>query len=136
MSAQCSLHVGKEVVMSRRKIENFAFLQEIVNKLKILNPYKVILFGSVASGRQGKDSDLDITVILDSEEVVPTAEEKVEQKVRVRKSVYELSKQTPIDLIVYTKAEYEILSQNDSAFIEEIENNGIVLYEKADRILA
>ncbi len=36
---------------------------DIVKKLKPLNPYQIILFGSYAYGTPTKDSDLDISVI-------------------------------------------------------------------------
>jgi predicted nucleotidyltransferase len=36
---------------------------DIVEKLKPLNPYQIILFGSYAYGSPTKDSDLDICVI-------------------------------------------------------------------------
>ena len=34
---------------------------DIVEKLKPLNPYKIILFGSYAYGSPTKDSDIDLT---------------------------------------------------------------------------
>ena len=37
--------------------------QLIVEKLKPLNPYQIILFGSYAYGTPTKDSDLDICII-------------------------------------------------------------------------
>ncbi len=75
-------------------------------------------------------------VILDSDKVSEFYEDKLKNKIIVRKSIYELSKKIPIDLLVYTKAEYEILLQNESSFIKEIEETGKKLYEKADRVLA
>ena len=75
-------------------------------------------------------------VILDSGEVSVSFEEKLKNKIQVRESIYDLSKKMPIDLIVYTRAEYDILSKNKSSIILEIENSGKVLYEKTGRILA
>lgn len=112
------------------------YLQKIIEKLKSLKPYKIILFGSFASGKQDEGSDLDIIVILDSDKIAKSFEDKLKNKIKVRRSIYELSKKIPIDLIVYTRAEYEILSQNKSSFIQEIENSGKVLYEKTDQVLA
>lgn len=112
------------------------YLQEIVEKLKPLKPYKIILFGSFASGKQDEESDLDILVILDSDKIAKSFEDKLKIKIKVRQSVYDLSKKVPIDLIVYTRAEYDILFQNKNSFIREIENNGKVLYERTDQVLA
>jgi len=112
------------------------YIKEIIRKLKSLKPYKIILFGSTAEGKQNEGSDLDIMVILDSDKVSISFEDKLKNKIKVRKSIYDLSKKIPIDLIVYTRAEYDILSKNKSSIILEIENSGKVLYEKESRILA
>jgi len=117
-------------------IKSHKYLKEIIRRLKSLKPYKIILFGSLAAGRQSKESDVDLMVILDSDKVSESYEDKLKNKIIVRKSIYELSKKIPIDLLVYTKAEYEILLQNESSFIKEIEETGKKLYEKADRVLA
>ena len=79
---------------------------------------------------------MDILVILDSDKIAKSFEDKLKIKVKVRQSVYDLSKKVPIDLIVYTRAEYDILFQNKNSFIREIENNGKVLYERTDQVLA
>ena len=55
----------------------------------------------------------------------------MKNKLLVRKTIYEISKKIPIDLIVYTKREYEIIQNNKSAFYNEIENTGKIIYEKA-----
>ena len=56
-------------------------------------------------------------VILDACEVSVSFEEKLKNKIQVRESIYDLSKKMPIDLIVYTRAEYDILSKNKSSII-------------------
>ncbi|NOZ61956.1 MAG: nucleotidyltransferase domain-containing protein, partial [Calditrichaeota bacterium] len=111
-------------------------LQEILKRLKAIKPVKIILFGSVAQKIESKDSDIDLLVVLDSDKIAQTYEEKLKNKMFVRKAIFDLSKKIPIDLIVYTKAEFEILAKTDSSFINEINNNGKIIYEKADFELA
>jgi len=92
---------------------------------------KIILFGSYANGNFSEDSDIDLIVILDSSEIAKNYEEKMKNKLLVRKSIYELSKKIPIDLVVYTKTEYDIIANNENSFYNEIVNSGKILYEKA-----
>ncbi|MCI5142940.1 MAG: nucleotidyltransferase domain-containing protein, partial [Candidatus Electrothrix sp. ATG1] len=42
------------------------------------------------------------------------------------------SKKTPIDLLVYTKGEYDIIRKSENSFCNEIKRTGKVLYEKAN----
>ena len=112
--------------------DNSKYIPEIINKLKKTNPYKIILFGSYASRVVSEDSDIDLVVVLDSSEIGRNYEEKMKNKLMVRRSIYELSKKMAIDLVIYTKAEYDIISNNENSFFNEIENTGKILYEKTN----
>ena len=112
------------------------YLKQIIEKLKTVNPYKVILFGSVVKGEEGEESDIDLIVILDSEKILNSYEDRLKNKIKVRKSIYELSKKVPIDLMVYTRGEYEIISKNRGSFFKEVEETGKIIYEKTDKVLA
>ena len=111
---------------------NNKYINRITEKLKELNPYKVILFGSYANKQFDENSDIDIMVILDSSAITESYEEKMKNKLKVRRNIYEISKKIPIDLLVYTKAEYDIISNSGNSFYNEIKNTGKVLYEKTD----
>ena len=50
-------------------------------------------------------------------------------RLMVRKSLLAVNKHVPIDLIVYTKGEYELLQKHGSSFLQEIESNGKSPYE-------
>lgn len=104
---------------------------EIVSRLLALDPYRIVLFGSYASGAGDSGGDVDLLVILDSEVISRTYEERMKRRLIVRDSIQEINKQTPIDLIVYTKAEYEFLQKHGASFLNEIESSGKTLYEKA-----
>ena len=112
------------------------YIEEIVAKLILLDPYKIILFGSQASGTYTEDSDIDLFVILDSERVSQTYEEKMRNYLTASNQIIEINERVPIDLIVYTKAEYDILEENNVSFINEVRETGKTLYEKESKRLA
>ncbi len=110
--------------------DNRKYIPEIINKLKQINPYKIILFGSYANRNVSEDSDIDLIVVLDSLEIAKNYDDKIKNKLIVRKSIYDLSKKVPIDLVIYTKDEYDIILNNENSFFTEIENTGKTLYKK------
>ncbi len=114
--------------------DKFTYLNEIIKNLKSKKIYKIVLFGSLAEKSSIEDSDIDLLIILDSNKISTTFEERLKNKLEIRKRILKISQETPIDLIVYTKAEYELLKEN-SFFLKQIEKSGKILYEKADRIL-
>ena len=105
------------------------YISQIVERLKQLRVYKIILFGSYAWGVPAKESDIDIMVVLDKDEWPKNYEEKMENKLTVRKIILDLSAQIPIDLVVYTKPMYRKFNELDSMFSREIAEKGKVLYE-------
>ena len=107
------------------------YIDNIVSRLLTLDPYKIVLFGSHAIETQGEGSDIDLLVILDSEAISQTYKEKMKKKLMVRNKIIEINERVPIDLIVYTKAEYEIMVKHGSSFLKEITTSGKTLYEKA-----
>ena len=111
-----------------RKIKSS--LDQIVSRLLTVDPYRIVLFGSLASGMEKAESDIDLLVILDSETISQTYEERIKKKLTVRNSIREINKQIPIDLLVYTKAEYDLLQKHGISFLKGIENSGRTLYEK------
>ena len=51
-------------------------------------------------------------------------------RLMLRDSIQEINRKIPIDLIVYTKAEYELLQRYGISFLREIEIVGKILPEK------
>ncbi|MBW1779180.1 MAG: nucleotidyltransferase domain-containing protein [Deltaproteobacteria bacterium] len=111
--------------------DNRKYIPEIIKNIRQINPYKIILFGSYANGVFSEDSDLDLLVILDSPKIANNYDEKMRNRLLVRRNIYALSKKVPVDLVVYTKGEYDIISESGSSFYNEIAKTGKVLYEKA-----
>ena len=107
----------------------YAYIPLLIERLKILGPYKVILFGSRAYGTPDKDSDIDLMVVLDTDEMPRTFRENLDNKLLVRDVLWDLSTRVSIDLIVHTKPMYEKFIELDSMFAREISQRGKVLYE-------
>ena len=106
-------------------------LEEITQRLKEIDPYKVVVFGSVTKQNNDEDSDIDLLVILNSDKISQNYDEKMEKKLLVRNAIWDLSKQIPIDLLVYTRKEFEIIMNNKNSFFIELEKTGKIIYEKA-----
>ena len=87
------------------------------------HPRRVILFGSFARGTPAPDSDADLLVEMD------TPLRNVEQAVEIRRAV---DFPFPTDLLVRTPQQVaERLALGD-AFLKEVVEKGIVLYEATD----
>ena len=105
-------------------------LDDIVSRLRSVDPYRIVLFGSAALGERDVDSDIDLLVILDSQVVTRAYVERMKTRIAVRDSIREINRRLPIDLIVYTRAEYDLLRKQGVSFLCGIERTGKTLYEK------
>jgi predicted nucleotidyltransferase len=93
---------------------------KIVEKLKPLNPVKIILFGSYAYGIPNADSDLDICVI--KKEVKSKAKEKKE----IRKCLQEFS--IAKDILVPSIEEFEFYKNQYGSIFMDIDQRGKILW--------
>ena len=108
-----------------------AVLDSLVVSLKPSDPYKIVLFGSHAKETSTENSDIDIMVILDNDHVAKTYQERLDKKVAVRNLVLEINRKIPLDMLVYSKEELNLVKQHGNYFIDEIEKTGRTIYEKA-----
>ncbi len=106
-------------------------LQQILLALKDENVQKIIVFGSVANGYVHEDSDIDLLIVMDTDYLPITYEERLEYRIQIRRKIRDIAKRIPIDLLIYTRKEYQILTENMNAFMREIHDFGKVIYEKA-----
>jgi len=106
-------------------------LDSLVASLKPSDPYKIILFGSHAKENPNKDSDIDLMVILDNDHVSKTYQERLNKKIYVRNLVLEINRKIPLDLLVYSREELNLIKNRGNCFIDEIEETGKIIYEKA-----
>jgi predicted nucleotidyltransferase len=84
---------------------------------------KVVVFGSRVRGDFDASSDLDVMIII------PTMQSETRAKViRITHDI-ELEYEVPISPILYTVNEYAVNKKLKSSFIEQVENEGIVLYD-------
>jgi len=111
--------------MDIKTIDSSQIIQEIVEAVKPLDPYKVILFGSYAYGQPEMDSDIDLLVILKEEHIPKNYNEDMQLYLKVSSRIRDIKKRFPIDLIVYTKSMYEKALSLDNSFIKEISKKGI-----------
>jgi predicted nucleotidyltransferase len=107
-----------------------AILDRLVYSLKPSDPYKIVLFGSYANGNPNENSDIDIMVILDNNHISKTYEERLNKKIFIRKLVLEINRKIPLDILVYSKQELNIIKERGNYFIDEIERTGKIIYEK------
>lgn len=103
--------------------------QEIVERLKPLEPDKIILFGSYAYGEPKKDSDIDLFLLKDDLDISQIKSYKLE----LQKRLFDLQKKylLGIDLFVDSskRVEYRIKDVKDQ-FYTEILTKGIEVYGK------
>lgn len=103
--------------VTRRQIN--AVVQKIVQEF---NPEKVILFGSYAYGKPNIDSDVDLLVVMESDE------RPAKRTARVISAVH--GKTFPMDLLVRTPEEIAHRLAIGDFFVQEIVSMGKVLYER------
>ena len=105
-------------------------IDNLVFSLKPSDPYKIILFGSYANGNPDEHSDIDLMVILDDHQVSKTYEERLNRKIVIRNLVLDINRKIPLDILVYSKEELNIIKKNGNFLIDEIEKKGKIIYEK------
>ncbi|RJP33660.1 MAG: nucleotidyltransferase domain-containing protein [Candidatus Omnitrophota bacterium] len=106
-----------------------AYIPLILERLKQIHPYKIILYGSHAYGNPDASSDIDLLVVIDRDDIPETFREKSDLYLETVRVIRDLQKQISIDLIVHTKAMYRKFIDLGSMFSQEIVQKGIVLYE-------
>ncbi|MCL2139410.1 MAG: nucleotidyltransferase domain-containing protein [Treponema sp.] len=110
--------------------ENY-YIDQLLEILKQADPYKIILFGSCAKGNTNENSDIDMVVILDNNDISKTYEDRLRKKLYINKLVRNINYKISLDILVYSKEEYKIIKDHGNFFIDEIENTGKIIYEKA-----
>jgi len=110
-------------------MERNKYIEEIVERLKQLDTYKIILFGSQAYGNAEKNSDIDIIVVLNNNDMPKSFKDKMKYQLLVKDAILDINKEIPIDLIVYTLPMYKKFKKLGSMFSKEISQKGKVIYE-------
>lgn len=99
-------------------------IQPIVDQIvEKFSPSQVYLFGSQAYGQPTDESDVDILVVME------TDESPLHAAARISESVEHT---VPLDIIVRTPEEFASQLAGRNLFESRIQQNGISLYEAAD----
>lgn len=100
---------------------------EIVERLKPLDPDRVILFGSYAYGIPTEDSDIDLYVVTKDEFIPQSFKERMSIITTVSTAIDTIRNKSAIDLIVHTKSMDDKFKELDSSFSRELLTKGIIL---------
>jgi uncharacterized protein len=84
------------------------------------HPQKVMLFGSYAYGQPTADSDVDLLVVMDTDEPLLHVAAKIAATIE---------HPFPLDIVVRTPAEFAASVQRQGVFATEVVTKGITLYE-------
>ncbi len=87
-------------------------------------PDKIILFGSWSRGDADEQSDIDLLVISDREELLP----RYKRGLDVRISLSRFN--TPKDILFYTHEDIARWQDVPNTFVHTVLNEGWVLYER------
>ena len=100
-------------------------INEVVSKIATrFNPDKIILFGSYANGTPDDNSDLDLLIVQDTE--LPMQKRGLD----IRLSL--IGTMIPIDILIYTNAEFDKEKSISFSFINSVIKNSKLLYERVD----
>lgn len=112
------------------------YIELLKQRLSELNPFLVVLFGSYAYGTPHKDSDIDLLVVTNDDYFPKNYDERLNLQLVVSNHIFELAKQVPIDLIVYSIPMYKKFIEQNSNFAHEITTKGKILYERCNETVA
>lgn len=115
------LSANVETIANRRALLEAELNRYVTLLAKHYRPQKILLFGSMAVGRTGEWSDLDLVIIKDTEKRFLDRTKEVIQLLQPRVGV---------DILVYTPEEFAGLSQERAFVHDEILGKGKVLYER------
>ncbi len=99
----------------------------IIERLKPLNPDKIILFGSYAYGTPNDESDIDLYVVTNDEFMPKDYNENMDIYLKVADVMQDILQEYPTDLITHTKAMNKKFIELNSSLAKEIFNKGTIL---------
>ncbi len=96
-------------------------IREIVQQIvEHFRPQKVILFGSHAQGKPTQDSDVDLLVVME------TNERPLHVAARISAAI---DHPFPLDILVFRPSELKASLERKGVFATEVMAKGVVLYE-------
>jgi predicted nucleotidyltransferase len=114
---------GSEIVPMGLKVPVGKSLRSAIQKIvRELDPQKIVLFGSYAYGQPNPHSDVDLLVIMESDQPHKERSWAVSRLL--------LPRPFPVDILVKTPEEIKEALETDDFFLKEILTRGVVLYER------
>lgn len=97
-------------------------LREIVTRiLRVTKPDRIILFGSAATGRMSRDSDIDLLI------VEPAPSDRHEESVKIRSAIGDIG--YPVDVLVIATDRFEATKNIFGGVAHPAHKYGKVLYK-------
>lgn len=101
-----------------------ADIQQIVQQIvECFQPQKVILFGSYADGTPTEDSDVDLLVVMETEE------QPLHTAAQIAAAV---DHPFPLDILVLRPIDWDEYLAEKAVFVMDVATNGVILYEARD----
>jgi predicted nucleotidyltransferase len=120
---KCSKTKGKDIIEYKiSEGSRMSRFEKVIECMKRYKPEKIIAFGSYVRNEVDEYSDFDFVVIK------KTGKRFIERLIELAKLIdIDLGK---VDVFVYTPWEFQKMIEDGNAFIEQVLNEGIVVYEK------
>ena len=106
-----------------------SYIPLILERLRAINPTKVILFGSHAQGTASPESDLDILVVTNHDTIPQDFREKEQIYLEVARLLRDIRSQVSVDLVVHTRPMHARFLEMNSVFAKDLLREGVTLYE-------
>jgi predicted nucleotidyltransferase len=106
-------------------------LEEVVSRLRHLPISRIIVFGSTAAASAAADSDLDIAVIVREPARFEDYDQRLELKSEIRRLLRDINRYRPMDLLLYSEAEFQELLDRNGFISNEVAAKGQTIYEVA-----
>ncbi len=110
-------------------LEANVYIPLILERLREINPAKVILFGSHAQGTDSAESDLDLLVVTNHDKTPQSYGEKEEIYLEIARLLRDIRSKVAIDLVVHTRQMHARFIEMNSIFARELLQKGVLLYE-------
>jgi len=98
-------------------------ISNLVDKIASnVNPDKIYLIGSYATGLANEDSDIDLLVVKESDEP------KYKRSIEIQRLL--IGSKLPVDIVVYTNDEFENEKLKGNSFINSAIKGAQLMYER------
>jgi len=125
---KAKMELDTAIVAQRKEALEKELRRILATLIEEYKPEKIILFGSLATGRIHEWSDIDLLITKE------TDKRPLDRALEVYTLLGDYRE--PVDVIVYTPAEVELLLNEGSFFVAEILAEGKTVYEKDNQTLA